>query len=94
MEGKYTFKESEKGIAAFNEDGETAAEITWSLAGDTILIIDHTEVKEGYNGQGLGQELVRLAVDKARRENRKVMPLCPFAAHQFAKHEEYREIQL
>ncbi len=89
----YTFKELEKEIVAHDGD-KMAAQITWSNAGDDMLIIDHTYVMEGYNGQGLGQELVRLVVEKAKKEGKKIMPLCPFAKHQFDKNEEYRKIKV
>lgn len=52
--------------------------MTWSNAGGEMMIIDHTYVNEAYREQDLGEELVLRGVEKARRDNKKIIPLCPF----------------
>ncbi|SUX58622.1 Uncharacterised protein [Citrobacter braakii] len=44
-------------------------------------------------GQGVGKLLVAKVVEKMRAENRKVIPLCPFAKHEFDKTREYDDIR-
>lgn len=68
-----------KGTFFIEDDGEVQAEITYSKAGDTQIIIDHTKVSDALSGQGVGKELVEHAVNFARENDLKVIPLCPFA---------------
>ena len=42
---------------------------------------------------GVGKQLVAKVVEKMRAENRKVIPLCPFAKHEFDKTREYDDIR-
>jgi uncharacterized protein len=66
--------------------------MTYTWAGDSKFIIDHTEVNEGFNGKGVGKKLVLAAVDYARANNVKIIPLCPFAKSVFDKTEEIRDV--
>ncbi|AJD89782.1 GNAT family acetyltransferase [Jeotgalibacillus malaysiensis] len=88
----FTFKEEESRFAAYDHDNQEAGEATFSRAGDNILIIDHTSVKDDYRGQGVAAKLVSHIVEKARENNQKIMPLCPFAKGEFDKHEEYQDV--
>lgn len=72
-------------------DGHVA-EMTFSKAGEGLMIIDHTQVPEALSGRGIGLELVSRGVEYARSSGRKVVPLCPYAAHQFRKHPEWHDI--
>nr|WP_326080770.1 GNAT family N-acetyltransferase [Paenibacillus graminis] len=74
-------------------DGKDLAEITYRTDEATgNWVIDHTFVSEDLRGQGAGEKLVRAVVDKARAEQVKIVPQCPYAAHQFKKHEEYGDV--
>ncbi len=67
-------------------NGETVAgEMAYTWAGDTMLIIDHTDVSDQLRGQGLGRKLLNELVTFARGRNIKVIPLCPFAKSVFDK---------
>ena len=68
-----------KGSFFIEEDGEVKAEITYSKAGDTKIIIDHTEVSDELRGENIGKRLVEYTVNYARKNGLKVIPLCPFA---------------
>ena len=68
------------------------AEMTYSRAGKSIIIIDHTGVPPELGGRGIGQELVKRAVDDARAEGRKIVPLCPYAKAQIEKHPEWQDV--
>lgn len=63
--------------------GERLAEMTYTHAGDTMVIIDHTFVSDELKGQGVGKQLVLAAVDWLRERKLKVIPLCPFAKSVF-----------
>jgi hypothetical protein len=73
-------------------EGGPTAELTYSVAGESPIIIDRTEVPEAYRGQGMGVALVARAVEDMRAAGRKIMPLCPFAVSQFRKHPEWRDL--
>ena len=68
------------------------AEMTYSRASAALIIIDHTGVPDALRGRGVGQVLVRRAVEDARREGFKILPLCPFAKGQFERHPEWRNV--
>ena len=72
--------------------GEEVAEMTFSKAGASLVIIDHTEVPAAFRGQGVGQALVARAVADFRAAGKKVLPLCPFAASQFRRHPEWTDL--
>lgn len=76
-------KEENKGAFIATENGAKAGEMTYSKAGDTLIIIDHTEVDSAFGGQGVGKKMVLAAVDFARENNIKILPLCPFAKATF-----------
>lgn len=81
-----------KGLFYIEENNETLAEMTYSKAGDTRIIIDHTEVSDKLKGKGAGKQLVAAAVDYARKNNLKILPLCPFAAAVFQKTPDYNDV--
>ncbi|MTH14549.1 GNAT family N-acetyltransferase [Flavobacterium sp. LC2016-01] len=74
------------------EDGKQAGKMTYTWAGDSKFIIDHTEVNEEFNGKGVGKKLVMAAVEYARANNLKIIPLCPFAKSVFDKVEDIHDV--
>jgi predicted GNAT family acetyltransferase len=68
------------------------SEMTYSRASPQLIIIDHTGVHDALRGRGVGQVLVERAVEDARREGFKIIPLCPFANAQFQRHVEWRNV--
>lgn len=68
------------------------AEMTFTSIGTHQIIIDHTGVPDAFRGQGVGQRLVTRAVEEARAADKKIIPLCPFAAAQFRRHPEWADV--
>lgn len=68
------------------------AEVTFTKIGQRQIIIDHTEVPEAFRGQGAGLRLVAKAVEDARAAGKTIIPLCPFAAAQFRRHPEWKDV--
>jgi hypothetical protein len=66
--------------------------MTYSRSSPALIIIDHTEVPDALRGRGVGQALVLRAVEDARREGFRIIPLCPFARAQFERHPEWGDI--
>jgi uncharacterized protein len=57
---------------------------------DGRIAFTHTEVDEGCEGRGFGSRLAAAALDDARRQGLRVVPLCPFIAHYIERHPEWR----
>lgn len=68
------------------------AEMTYSRAGQKLIIIDHTDVPAALRGRKIGEQLVRQAVEDARREGIAIIPLCPFAKAQIERHVEWQDV--
>lgn len=83
---------SNKGSAFIADEKEVQAEMTYTMAGDNLMIIDHTQVDESLQGQGIGRKLLDELINKARHQNIKIMPLCPFAKSVFDKDESIRDV--
>ncbi len=81
-----------KGAFYYEEGGKRLAEMTFTMAGETRMIIDHTDVSDVLRGKGAGKQLVEAAVQHARKNNLKILPLCPFAKSVFDKTEAYRDV--
>jgi predicted GNAT family acetyltransferase len=80
-----------RGAWFIERDGKRLAQMTYTVAGSRV-IIDHTEVDDALRGTGAGGKLVRAAVEWARKENARLMPLCPFAKSVFDKTPEYADV--
>jgi uncharacterized protein len=66
-------------------DGELVGWLEYRPAGDSVILA-HTEVREGREGEGLGGILVRAALDAVRASGKTVIPTCPFAATYIDRH--------
>ena len=86
-------KEDEnKGFALATEDGKNAGKMTYSIASDDFIIIDHTEVEPAFKGKGVGKQLLYKIVEMAREKNLKILPLCPFANALFQKTPDIKDV--
>ena len=75
------------------ENPENAiAEITFSTGEGNTIVIEHTTVSETLKGQGVGVKLVNAVADMARAENRKIIPVCPFAKKIMTRSDEYKDV--
>ena len=72
-------------------DGELAGFVTYRRRPGRIAFI-HTEIDDEFEGQGLGSELARFALDAARDEGIKVVPVCPFIAGWIKRHRDYIDL--
>ncbi len=85
-------KSHNKGVFYIESDGLKKAEMTYVMAGETKMIIDHTEVLAELSGKGAGKMLVEKAVDYARENKIKILPLCTFAKAVFDKTTSYTDV--
>ncbi len=69
-------------------DGELAGFVTYrSTPGEIAL--NHTEVEDRFEGQGVGSRLAAFALDDARERSLAVLPFCPFVKTYIERHREY-----
>jgi predicted GNAT family acetyltransferase len=84
----------EDGAFYLEQGGKRVAEMTYSLGHDRKLaIIDHTEADPSLRGQGIPKRLVAAAVDWARAEKLRLLPLCPYAKHVFDTTPDYADVR-
>lgn len=72
----------------FEIAGEPSAFLHYARAGDHIRLI-HTEVPEAFRGHGYAATLARAALEYARDEHLRVIPVCPFVRGYLARHPEF-----
>jgi len=84
--------DGKRGSFFVQNGGERLAEMVYVKAGSQKMIIEHTEVDDSLKGEGIGLKLLMELVDFVRKENIKVIPLCPFAKAMFQKKEELRDV--
>ncbi|RNL86321.1 N-acetyltransferase [Sinomicrobium pectinilyticum] len=81
-----------KGAFVYKEDKKRLAEMTYVMAGEKKMIIEHTGVDESLKGQGTGKKLLETLVEYVREKGIKVVPLCPFANATFKKVTEWQDV--
>jgi uncharacterized protein len=72
-------------------DGVVAGFAAYRDRGDA-LDFTHTEVDDAYEGQGLGSQLARGALDDVRAKGGRVIASCPFIKRWIDEHEDYQEL--
>ena len=72
-------------------DGVLAGLIQYSMRGGRLILV-HTEIKDEFEGHGLASQLVRSALDDARRRNLRIVPICPFVESYIERHPDYDDL--
>ncbi len=78
-------QDGSKGSFYVEESGIILAEMKYSMTDTDLMIIDHTQVSDEFRGKNVGYQLVHTAVEYARINHIKILPLCPFAKSVFDK---------
>jgi uncharacterized protein len=68
-------------------EGDLAGFIDYVVKGDRIALI-HTEVLPSHQGQGIAEQLVRFALDDARRRGLRVIAICAYVRGYVERHPE------
>lgn len=63
----------------------------YQLDGDR-MVFTHTYVPPELRGRGVAQKLVRVALDHAREQRRKIVPACSYVAAFVQRHADYRAL--
>ena len=80
------------GVFEIYEDGVKAGEMTYTWAGTDKFIIDHTQVDEAFSGKGLAKKLVIAGVEYARKNSKKIIPLCSYAKATIDRNAELQDV--
>ena len=86
--------EIKKGTNQFyigKEENQSLARITFQVDGNT-LIVDHTIVSEELQGQGIAKKLLNHLLDYARKNNYKIVPVCPYVKAAFEKNPSWSDL--
>lgn len=57
-----------------------------------LVTVTHTEVDRAFEGRGVGSALVRGMLDDLRRQNLRILPICPFVRAFLQRHQEYADL--
>lgn len=78
----------------FYQEGEKVlAKMTYIIDTDEkTMTINHTQVDETLKGRGIGALLVEKGILFARRNNYKIVPLCPFVATLINRKPEWQDV--
>ena len=74
------------------EDGKILAQLVYKITPENRMEIEHTEVNDSLQGKHVGLELMNHAVEFARTNNIKIVPLCSFARAMIKKHDEFGDV--
>lgn len=78
-------------VAEINDGGDDEAFIDYFRRGGKI-VFTHTEVPPALEGKGLAGKMAQVALEFARNENLRVVPLCPFVNVYIKRHKEYQDL--
>ena len=91
-EVQLNLKENGSGYFYITQGEEKIAEMNIDVSGNELTVY-HTEVLPKAEGKGLAKKLLASMVDYARKNNLKVIALCPYVHVQFLRHpDEYSDI--
>ena len=86
---------NQKGNQQFyvGEDEQNAQVITFKQVDNNEIDIDHTGVADELGGQGLGKQLVEVAVNYARKQlkNHRILPICERRSRE---NDDYQDVYL
>ena len=86
----------EKGTNEFykeDESGKRLAEVSYSPIGEDKVSLDHTFVDPSLRGGSIAEQLVDRVVEEMRTENKKIVPVCSYAAALFKnKPDKYKDV--
>lgn len=85
-------EDGNRGAFFIEREGVRLAQMTYSRATESLVIIDHTEVDEVLRGLGVGRRLLDAAVAWARASKTRVIATCPYAKAQFDKDPSIRDV--
>ena len=59
---------------------------------NNVWSITHTVVKQEFGGRGIAKRLVLAVIDEARKNNKKINPICSYAKKMMEASDEYKDV--
>lgn len=87
---KIIFNKEEKEAQAIDE-GKKVGFCQYEEDG-SLWKITHTVVDKKYGGQGLAGKLLDQVIAAARKNNKKILPICSYAVMKFDEDEKYKDV--
>lgn len=84
-------KNDEKSRYEILQGGQVVGFAEFRPVGDAVML-PHTEIEQGHEGEGLGSQLAKFALDNVKTEGKRVIPMCPFIAGYIRRNPEYTEL--
>lgn len=85
-------KENDRYLAV--KDNKTIAQLLFTpLPGKDAVSIDSIFVDKDYRGQGIAGKILAKAVLDAKKDGKKIKPICSFARAAFLRNPEYQKIR-
>ena len=57
-----------------------------------VWSITHTVVKQEFGGRGIAKRLVLAVIEEARKQNKKINPICSYAKKMMESSDEYKDV--
>ena len=80
-----------RGEFYIEREGRRVGELTYSGMGGA-MVVGHTWVDPQLRGGRLAPSLVEAAVDYARKEGRKIVPVCSYVRAVFGRSRDYEDV--
>jgi uncharacterized protein len=93
LEETYRQEETgDQGCFIFTRSGDDLGELCYRKTGQHLMTIDHTGVDPSVEGQGIGKRLVEKAIEYARDNDMKIIPLCTYAAAAIKRNSSWHQV--
>lgn len=79
---RHRFELTENGLTAFADYREDGG----------VLLIPHVEAPHALRGTGAAGRLMQGLLEQVRRDGKKIVPLCPYAAAYIRRHPEFEDL--
>ncbi len=84
-------EERQRYEARLGDGGPLAALISYERSATWVKLL-HTEVQEGFEGQGISSQLVAWVISDARARGVAVIPRCPFVIRWLERHPDQQDV--
>lgn len=73
-------------------DDMLQAKMTFVFNENNKIVIYHTEVNPRNKGKGFGRKMIRKAVEFARENKTKILPVCPYTKNIMRETPEFKDV--
>lgn len=70
-------------------DGDQLIGVAQYRSRPGVVAFMHTEIDSGHEGEGLGGQLIKTALETVAARDEDVLPFCPFVNKYIAEHDEF-----